>query len=171
MTRGERPLFTSDQIRETVGRLAGRISRDLKGQDVVALVVLKGALHFGSDLVRALTIPSTIDFVQARSYNGTETSGVVTMLAKPTQELRGKRVLIVEDILDTGVTARALVDFVRGEGAADVKFCALFDKPSRRKIPVDADYIGFTVDDVFLVGYGMDYEERYRELPEVYTLA
>ncbi len=118
-----------------------------------------------------MSIPAVVDFVQARSYHGTESAGGITMLARPTQDLRGKRVLIVEDILDTGVTAKALIDFVRGEGAAEVRFCALFDKPARRRISVRADYSGFTVDDVFLVGYGMDYDEQYRELPAVYTFS
>lgn len=170
MERNERPLYTAAQIRTRVDDLAAAISRDLRERDLVALVVLKGALHFGSDLLRALTIPAAIDFVQARSYNGTASNGTVTMLARPTQDLRGKHVLIVEDILDTGVTARALLDFVSGQGAAEVRFCALFNKPARRKQPVTADYTGFTVDDVFLVGYGMDFEERFRELPDVYVM-
>jgi hypoxanthine phosphoribosyltransferase len=170
MTRSERPLFTAADLRSKVHALADAISRDLDDGGIVALIVLKGALHFGSDLLRALRISATVDFVQARSYNGTGSRGAVTMLARPTQELRGRRVLIIEDILDTGVTANALLDFVRAEGAADVRFCALFDKPSRRRVPVHADYLGFTVEDVFLVGYGMDYEEQYRELPDVYTL-
>jgi hypoxanthine phosphoribosyltransferase len=170
MERSERPLFTSAQIHDKVKALAASISRDLAGEEIVALVVLKGALHFGSDLLRALSIPARIDFVQARSYDGSRTTGAVTMLGRPTQELLGQRVLIVEDILDTGVTARALMDFVKGEGAQEVRFCALFDKPARRRVPVQADYLGFTVDDVFIVGYGMDHEERFRELPDVYVL-
>jgi len=170
MKRSEAPLFTAGKIQDRVASLAREISEDLRGSEIVALIVLKGALHFGSDLLRRLNVPATIDFVQARSYKGTESGGTVTMLARPTQDLRGKRVLIVEDILDTGVTARALIDFVHSEGAAEVRFCALIDKPSRRKIPIQADYIGFTVEDVFIVGYGMDHDEHYRELPSVYTL-
>jgi hypoxanthine phosphoribosyltransferase len=171
MERSRDPLFTAEQIRDRVRELAREIGSDFADGEIVALVVLKGALHFGSDLLRALGIPATIDFVQARSYRGTESGGGITMLARPTQDLRGKRVLIIEDILDTGVTAKALMEFVRNEGAADVRFCALFDKPSRRKVPVQADYAGFTVEDVFIVGYGMDHDERYRELPAVFVLS
>ena len=170
MTRSEQPLFTAAQIRARVGELAAALSRELRGQDVVALIVLKGALHFGSDLVRAMTVPMALDFVQARSYQGTASMGKIEMLGKPTQDLSGKHVLIIEDILDTGVTARALIDFVEISGARGVTFCALFDKPAHRKISVKADHLGFTVPDVFIVGYGMDHEECYRELPDVYTL-
>ncbi len=170
MTRSEKPLFTAAQIRTRVAELAAALSRELRGQDVVSLIVLKGALHFGSDLVRAMTVPMAVDFVQARSYHGTVSTGKIEMLGRPTQDLNGKHVLIIEDILDTGVTARALIDFVEISGASRVSFCALFDKPARRKVPVHATHIGFPVDDVFIVGYGMDYEERYRELPDVYTL-
>jgi hypoxanthine phosphoribosyltransferase len=170
MERSERPLYTAAQVRARVEELAAAISRDLPGPDLVALIVLKGALHFGSDLLRAMSVPMAVDFVQVRSYHGATSTEAVTMLARPTQDLRNKHVLIVEDILDTGVTARALLEFVTSQGAAEVRFCALFDKPARRKIPVKADYTGFTVDDVFLVGYGMDFEERFRELPDVYVL-
>ncbi len=170
MRRSERPLYSAKQIHDRVQELARAIAADCGDTEIVALVVLKGALHFGSDLLRALGMPATIDFVQARSYRGAESTGGITMLARPTQDLRGKHVLIIEDILDTGVTAKALIEFVRAEGAAEVRFCALFDKPSRRKTPIRADYLGFTVEDIFIVGYGMDYEERFRELPAVYAL-
>jgi hypoxanthine phosphoribosyltransferase len=170
MRRSERPLFSASQIQDRVQELARAIAADFGESEIVALIVLKGALHFGSDLLRALDVPAMVDFVQARSYRGAESTGGITMLARPTQDLRGRRVLIVEDILDTGVTAKALIDFVRAEGAAEVRFCALFDKPSRRKIPIHADYLGFTVEDTFIVGYGMDHEERYRALPAVYAL-
>jgi hypoxanthine phosphoribosyltransferase len=170
MTRSEQPLFTAAQIRARVSELAAQLSRELAGRDLVALIVLKGAVHFGSDLVRAMTVPMAVDFVQARSYHGTASTGKIEMLGKPTQDLKGRHVLIIEDILDTGVTARALVDFVRDAGAGSVTFCALFDKPSRRKVPVQADLRGFDVPDVFIVGYGLDHDERYRELADVYTL-
>lgn len=170
MTRSEQPLFTAAQIRTRIAELAAVLSRELLGQDVVALIVLKGALHFGSDLVRAMTVPMAVDFVQARSYQGTTSTGKIEMLGRPTQDLHGKHVLIVEDILDTGVTACALIDFAGSAGALGVSFCALFDKPVRRKVPVRATHTGFILDDVFIVGYGMDHEERYRELPDVYTL-
>lgn len=170
MRLSETPLYTAGQIRVKVLELAAKISRDVRDKDLVAIVVLKGAIHFGSDLVRALTVPIALDFVQAKSYAGTTSGGKVDILARPTQDLRGKHVLIIEDILDTGVTARALIDFATEAGAASVSFVALFDKPARRKVPVQATYTGFTIDDVFIVGYGLDHEEQYRELPDVHTL-
>ncbi len=171
MRLSEKPLYTAAQIRAKVAELAAVISKDTAGKHVVALIVLKGAVHFGSDLVRALGVPIAIDFVQAKSYAGTSSSGNVEILARPTQDLRGQHVLIIEDILDTGVTARALIDFATQAGATHVSFCTLFDKPARRKIPVKATYAGFTIDDLFIVGYGLDYEEQFRELPDVYTLS
>lgn len=170
MRLSEKPLYTAAQIRMKVAELAAAISRDVAGEKVVALIVLKGAIHFGSDLMRALSVPIASDFVQAKSYAGTASGGKVEILARPTQNLQGQHVLIVEDILDTGVTARALIDFANSAGAAQVSFCALFDKPARRKVPIKATYAGFTIDDQFIVGYGLDYEEQYRQLADVYTL-
>lgn len=170
MRLSDKPLYTAAQIKARVSELAAQISRDVAGKNVVAIIVLKGAIHFGSDLARALTVPIALDFVQAKSYAGTASAGKVDILARPTQDLRGQYVLIVEDILDTGVTARALIDFATAAGAASISFCALFDKPARRKVSIQATYTGFTIDDLFIVGYGLDYEERYRELSDVYRL-
>ncbi|MBM3290901.1 MAG: hypoxanthine phosphoribosyltransferase, partial [Candidatus Hydrogenedentes bacterium] len=132
--------------------------------------VLKGGLLFAADLVRAIGVPLTIDYVRAKSYDGDRSQGHVELKVLPEQPLEGKHVLFVEDILDTGRTTAAVLDIARAANAASVALCALLDKPSRRTAPVCADYVGFTIGDDFVVGYGLDYNERYRELPAVYSL-
>lgn len=170
MKLSDEPLFTAGQVRARVRDLARKLEQHLPPQDVVALVVLKGGLHFGSDLLRELNLPLTVDFIRARSYDGTVSQGAVEFLVLPTADLRGKHVLVIEDVLDTGITAHAILGKVHALDPAAVSLCALFDKPARRATDVHADFAGFTVEDRFLVGYGMDYQERYRELPDVYTL-
>lgn len=170
MRPSREPLYTASQIRARVGELAAEVSRDYAGRDVVAIIVLKGGLHFGSDLIRALTIPAAIDFVRAKSYDGMKSSDQVEFLTLPTLPLEGKHVLILEDILDTGLTAHAILEHVRSQHAASVSFCTLFDKPVNRRVELKGAYVGFELDTQFVVGYGLDYEERYRELPDVYVL-
>ena len=170
MALSDTPRFTAPQIAERVSELAVDLSRDLAGRDVVAIIVLKGGLHFGSDLIRRLTIPMTVDFIRAVSYQGAQSRGNVEFLVLPTVTLAGRDVLIVEDILDTGRTAQAILERVRAESPARVHLCTLFDKAARRAVALEPDYAGFRVGEAFLVGYGMDYDERYRELPEVYVL-
>ena len=164
------PLYTASQIAREVANLAARISEDYRGRDIVALVVLKGALHFGSDLLRNLTIPAAVDFIRAKSYDGAASTGRVEFLISPSLSLNGKHIVILEDILDTGLTAHAILDRVHAETPASVAICSLFDKPKCREIDLVGDYIGFELDRQFVVGYGMDYEEQYRELPDVYVL-
>ena len=170
MRLSRKPLYTATQIRARVGELAADVSRDFAGRDVVAIIVLKGGLHFGSDLIRALTIPVAIDFVRAKSYDGTKSGGRIEFLTLPSLPLAGKHVLILEDILDTGLTAHGILEHVRSEHPASVSFCALFDKPVNRRVELKGTYTGFELRTQFVVGYGLDYEERYRELPDVYTL-
>lgn len=170
MRLSERPLFSAGAIAARVTELAEAVSRDCAGEPVVATVVLKGALFFAADLLRQLSVPVTLDFVRARSYAGCNSTGHVTLTLTPEQDLRDRRVLIIEDILDTGRTSAAIVDYLRTAGASDIMMCALFDKPSRREVAVHPAHTGFVVDDRFLVGYGLDYEQRYRELPDVYEL-
>ena len=164
------PLYTAFQIQQKVAVLAAQLSRDYEGREVVVLIVLKGGLHFGSDLLRNLTIPVAVDFVRAKSYDGAASRGSVEFLVPPSLPLRGKHVVIIEDILDTGLTAHAILERVNAENPASTAFCALFDKPESRRIVLSGDYVGFELDDKFVVGYGMDYEERWRELPDVYVL-
>ena len=163
-------LYTASQIGREVANLAARLSEDYRGREVVALIVLKGGLHFGSDLLRNLTIPVVVDFVRAKSYDGAASTGNVEFLIPPSLPLGGKHVVILEDILDTGLTAQAILDRVKADNPASVAICSLFDKPEGRRVDLSGDYVGFQLDSQFVVGYGMDYEERYRELPDVYVL-
>ena len=164
------PLYTASQIEREVANLAARLSKDYRGREVVALIVLKGGLHFGSDLLRNLTIPVAVDFIRAKSYEGAASTGSVEFLIPPSLSLNGKHVIIIEDILDTGLTAHAILDRVNSENPASVAICALFDKPECRQVDLNGDYVGFQLDRQFVVGYGMDYQEQYRELPDVYVL-
>ncbi len=170
MRLGKTPIITAMQIERRVAELAGQISRDYAGRELLLIAVLKGSVIFASDLMRRLTVPVTLDFVRARSYRNTESTGSVECTFHPEQSVARKHVLILEDILDTGRTASAIVEHIR-EGRPDsLALCALFDKPSRRVVPMTADYVGFTLDDRFVVGYGLDYNECGRELPDLYVL-
>jgi hypoxanthine phosphoribosyltransferase len=167
----ERCLISAGEIEAKVKEMAQRISADYRGKNVLVVGILKGAVLFMADLVRALDIPVCIDFMAVSSYgSSTESSGVVRIMKDLDQSIEGKHVLIVEDIIDTGLTLKYLVENLETRQAASVEVCTLLDKPDRRKIKVDVKYNGFTVPDEFLVGYGLDFNERYRHLPEVYVL-
>lgn len=165
------PLYTPDQIQARVEALAGEIRRDYAGRDLVVLAVLKGALFFTADLVRAMAREVEVDCVRARSYAGTASTGDVRFTLLPEIPIAGRHVLVVEDILDTGRTATALLARLGEERPASITVCTLLDKPTRRVVPIEADYVGFTIPDHFVVGYGLDHDERHRELPGLWTLA
>jgi len=149
-------------------RIQGAVRRDYSGQPLVLVGILKGAFVFLADLVRALDMPVEIDFVQAASYGaGTASSGRVRLRRRVQTPLRGKHVLLVEDIADTGLTVASVQRHLKRQGALSVKVCILLDKPSRRRVPVTIDYVGFTIPNVFVVGYGTDWNEQYRHLPDV----
>jgi len=167
----ERCLIPAGKIQAKVAELAARISADYRGKNLLVVGILKGAVLFMADLVRALDIPVCIDFMAVSSYGtSTESSGVVRIMKDLDQSIEGKHVLIVEDIIDTGLTLKYLVENLETRQAASVRVCTLLDKPDRRKIKVDVKYNGFTVPDEFLVGFGLDYNECYRHLPEIYIL-
>jgi hypoxanthine phosphoribosyltransferase len=170
MHRSNQPLISEKDLQDRIAELAAEISRDYANRDLVLAVVLKGAVMFAADLSRKLTIPASLEFVRARSYQGTRSNRSVRVTVFPEESLAGKHVLIVEDILDTGYTTHFLLDRFRDAKPDSLELCTLLDKPSRRNIPVDAKYVGFTIDDQFVVGYGLDYEEKFRELPAVYVL-
>jgi hypoxanthine phosphoribosyltransferase len=170
MRLNETPIVTAAQIERRIVELAGQISRDYAGRDVLLIAVLKGSIVFASDLMRRLTIPIALDFVRARSYRNAESTGHVECTYLPEQSVAGKHVLLIEDILDTGRTASAVVRRINKDSPASLAVCALFDKPSRRSVPIPADYVGFTLDDQFVVGYGLDYNEHGRELPDLHVL-
>ncbi len=161
-------MLTRQQIEAAVGQLAGEINRDYRNKCPVLIGILKGSFIFMADLVRRLDFPLEVDFIEAASYGcATTSSGRVRMLCKPQARIKDREVLLVEDIVDTGVTIACLLDYLRRKQPATLRLCALADKPSRRKVPVTVDYLGFTVPDRFMVGYGLDFAEKYRNLPDV----
>jgi hypoxanthine phosphoribosyltransferase len=164
------PLLSADVIQERVDELGARISQDYAGMDLVLVAVLKGGVVFATDLMRRITVPMSLAFVRAKSYIGTESSGEVAFSVLPDESLSGKHVLIVEDILDTGRTTSATIERLRQEAPASIALCTLLDKPVRREFEIEAAYVGFQIEDQFVVGYGLDYEERYRELPAVHVM-
>ncbi len=165
-------LITGEQIEGKVGELGAQLSADYAEHDLVLVSVLKGALPFMADLMRAMTIPLQIDLMEVSSYGGTatETSGLVRILKDLSSSIDGKDVLIVEDIIDTGLTLNYLLRYLRGKNPRTLRICALLDKPARRLVDIDIDYRGFTVPDRFVVGYGLDYGEFYRNLPFIGVL-
>lgn len=167
----EKCLIPAREIQAKTAELAKRISDDYRGKNLLVVGILKGAVLFMADLVRALDIPVCIDFMAVSSYgSSTESSGIVRILKDLDQSIEGKHVLIVEDIIDSGLTLKYLVENLETRRTASVQVCTLLDKPERRKVQVDVKYNGFKVPDEFLVGFGLDYNEAYRNLPEVYVL-
>jgi hypoxanthine phosphoribosyltransferase len=161
-------LLTSDQIQSRIRELAGEIERDHPGGDVHLVGVLKGGFMFMADLIRAMNGKVTLDFMALSSYGkGSKSSGEVRVLKDLDTGLEGRRVVIVEDIVDTGLTLTYLQDILRARAPNTLRTACLLSKPSRRKVDVVVDYIGFTIEDRFVVGYGLDYAELYRNLPYI----
>jgi hypoxanthine phosphoribosyltransferase len=162
--------LSREEIKKAVGCLAAEISRDYAGKQPLLLCVLKGAFIFLADLVREIDIPVTVDFIRAQSYKSSTTTGEVVLSMGDVVDVRGRDVLVVEDIVDTGTTVSCLMDYLMIGQPASLKLCALLDKPSRRRTSVDIDYLGFTIPDRFVVGYGTDLDEDWRYLPDIYCL-
>jgi hypoxanthine phosphoribosyltransferase len=164
-------LLTADRIAARVGEMATQIAADYRRREPVLVGVLDGAIVFLSDLMRALPIPLRVDFVKWSSYgDGATSSGEVQLLKDLSFSVEGRDVLVVEDIVDTGLTLRYLMENLQTRAVASLAVAALLDKPSRRKVPVKLDYVGFQVPDEFLVGYGLDYAQHYRNLPYIAAL-
>ncbi|HEV2011533.1 MAG TPA: hypoxanthine phosphoribosyltransferase [Candidatus Limnocylindria bacterium] len=164
-------LLDADTIKQRVGELGGRIADDYAGRDLVLVSILKGALPFLADLMREVPIYCSLDFLEVSSYGaGTTSSGVVRILKDLAKPIEGRHVLVVEDILDTGHTLSYVIEHLRGQHPASLGLCALLDKPSRRVVPIAVDYKGFEIPDKFVVGYGLDFAERYRNLPFIGVL-
>lgn len=162
------PLLTSEEIASLVKSLADQISKDYKGRALVLVCILKGAFMFLSDLIRHLQIPAQIDFVRLASYGTeTKTSGTIEITKDIELSIEGKDVLIIEDIIDSGRTLQFLRDRLILSNPNSVKICALLDKKARREVEIEADYLGKEIDNVFVVGYGIDVNETYRHLPEI----
>lgn len=164
-------VFSTERIDAATGRLADEINSDYQGRDLLLVVVLNGAFIFAADLVRKLSIPLTVSFIRLSSYAGTESTGRVSLAGDLDMEVAGRDVLVVEDIIDTGLSLGFLLDALRSRNPASLKVCALVDKRSRRKLPLDADYAGLVCEDGFLIGYGLDLDGRFRELPAIYELS
>ena len=163
-------LYTQQQIQGRVAELAAAITQEFRGEPVVLLGVLKGACIFLSDLARRLELDCSFDFLAVASYEGMHSSGEVRMLKDVDSSMEDRNVILVEDILDTGLTLAYLRKVLLAHQPRALKIAALLDKPSRRVQPIQADYVGFTIPDRFVVGYGMDHGERYRNLPDICVL-
>lgn len=164
-------LFTEEQLKGKMAEMGSAITKDYAGKDLLLVSILKGSVIVMADLMREVDLPAQIDFMNVSSYGaGTETKGSVKILKDLDVDIKGKDVLIVEDILDSGVTLHNLIGMLEQRQPASIEICTLFSKPARRKVEVKAKYIGFEIPDAFIVGYGLDYAEKYRNLPYVGVL-
>lgn len=164
-------LISEEELKAKVKELGAQIAQDYKDKNPLLISVLKGATVFLADLIRAMDIPLGIDFIATSSYGNSDTSsGIVRILMDLESSIRGRHVLVVEDIVDTGHTLHYLMNILSARGPASLRLCVLLDKPQRREVPIKADYVGFRIPDYFVVGYGLDYAEKYRNLPFVGVL-
>lgn len=161
-------LLSEERINARIREIGEQISRDYAGKSVHLVCILKGGSFFMCELAKRITVPVSIDFMSVSSYgSSSESSGVIKIIKDLDEPLTDKHVLVIEDIVDTGKTLSYLLELLKDRGAADVKLCALLDKPDRRVVDIKADYTGFQIPDEFVVGYGMDYDQRYRNLPYI----
>lgn len=163
-------LIDAARIDAKVRELGAQITADYRGEPLVVVPVLKGSFVFAADLARAIDLPLTIDFFGVRSYEGAASSGIVETVLDLSKPIEAKHVLIVEDIVDTGLTMKYMLDNFATRRPASLKLASLLHKPARTQVPVDIDYLGFTIEDVFVVGYGLDFDQRYRNLPYIGVL-
>lgn len=163
-------LFDVEEIAERVKELGDEISKDYDGKDIVVISLLRGSFVFAADLVRTIKVPVNIDFMTTSSYGyGEETSGIVDIISDIRADIRDKYVLVVDDIMDSGNTMKEVVDYINKKGPKSIKTCVMLDKPSRREADISPDYVGFTIPDVFIVGYGLNYGDFYRNVPYIFT--
>ncbi|MFC2001436.1 hypoxanthine phosphoribosyltransferase [Chloroflexota bacterium] len=166
-----RCLLPRVEIEAAISRLAAEITADYRNKYPLLLSVLKGSFIFLADLIRRLDFPLEVEFIRLSSYGrGRETSGKVKVMQGLHVPIKGRDVLVIEDIVDTGLTTSFVMDYLKKKKPASLRLCSLMDKPARRQVPVTIDYLGFTVPDKFLVGYGLDWDERYRNLPDICVL-
>jgi hypoxanthine phosphoribosyltransferase len=166
-----RILISRGEIAKAVDRLAYQIKSDYQGKQPLLIGVLKGSFMFMADLIRQLDLPLELDFVRLSSYGAArESSGKVRIVQRVKTPVKGRDILVIEDIVDTGITTSFLLDYLRKRRPASLKLCALTDKPSRRRVPVSIDYLGLSLPNKFVVGYGLDCDEKFRNLPDIYTL-
>ena len=168
----EKVLLTKEQLEQRIKELGAEITRDYQGKELVLAAVLRGSYVFMADLTRAIDLPLTVDFMAVSSYGaGTVSSGQVEIKKDLSDPIEGKNLLIIEDILDSGNTLYYLMDVLSARHPASIRICTLLDKPERRVKPIKADYAGFVIPDAFVVGYGLDYAEEYRNLPYIGVLS
>ena len=166
-----RIVFSRQEIEATVQKLAAEIRQDYQGKRTLLIGILKGSFMFMADLIRLLDFSLEVEFIRLSSYGrAKESSGKIKVVQGLRSQVKGRDVLVIEDIVDTGLTTAFLLDYLRRKRPASLKLCALTDKPSRRRVPVTIDYLGFTVPDKFLVGYGLDLNEEFRNLPDICVL-
>jgi len=164
-------LISKEELQARIKELGEIISKDYEGKDLMLIGVLKGSVPFMADLMREISIPCTMDFMAVSSYgNTTQSSGIVRILKDLETNIQNMNILIVEDIIDTGYTLKYLIENLKSRKPASVKICCLLDKPDRRKVDLDIDYVGFKIPDAFVIGYGLDYAEKYRNLPFIGVL-
>jgi len=164
------PLISKQEIDRKIKKIGQQISFDYKTKDLILIGVLKGSFIFMADLTRQISIDHTIDFIGASSYEGTSSTGQIVFTKQPDLELEGKDVLLVEDIVDTGNTFLKIIEFIKLLNPGSIKICTLIDKHERRKVKINVDYSCFSLEKGFIVGYGLDYNEKYRNLPAIYDL-
>jgi hypoxanthine phosphoribosyltransferase len=163
----DRVLFSEDDIKAMVQKVAAQLNEDYAGRKPVLVILLKGSVVFAADLMRALVIDCEIDFMKVSSYAGTQSTGVINIVSDLRCDIAGRNVIIVEDIIDTGSTLKKLKGLLESRNPASLKICTLLDKPTGRKTDISADYIGGEVGNEFIVGYGLDFDEKYRNLPYI----
>ncbi len=164
-------LYSRAQIETAVDRLAGELARDYRDKRPLLVGVLKGSFIFLADLIRRLDLPVEVDFIRVSSYTrGCQTTGAVKLVHAVKTPVRGRHVVVIEDIIDTGLTTGFIMDYLAKKDPASLRLCALTEKPARRRVPIAIDYLGLIVPDKFVVGYGLDCDEKYRHLPELYVM-
>ena len=161
-------LITEEQIREKAKEIGAQITKDYEGKEIILIGILRGAVPWMAEIMKRIDLDMVIDFMAVSSYGAaTKSSGVVKINKDLDVNIDGRDIIIVEDIVDSGVTLSYLEGYLQSRGAASIKLCSLLDKPEGRRVDIKADYVGFTVDDRFIVGYGLDYDQRYRNLPYI----
>lgn len=166
----EKTLFTREEIALKVNELGSEVTEFYRGKDLVVISLLRGSFIFAADLIRAIEMPLEVDFMTTSSYGYSEsTTGVVDIVHDVRTDIEGKNVLIVDDIVDTGYTLLKVIDYVKSKNPKSIKTCVMLDKPSRRKVELSPDFCGFSIPDVFIVGYGLNYGVHYRNIPYIFT--
>lgn len=163
-------MISEEELQARITELAGQIDKDYEGKEVVVISILNGAVFFTTDLLKKMKTPVELEFIQVSSYKGTESTGEIKIKKDLDRSIQGKHVLITEDIIDTGYTLKSLTEYLSDKNPASLKIAVLIDKKARRKVNINVDYVAFNIEDKFVIGYGLDYDDKYRNLPYIATL-